>query len=549
MEPVGESLTARDILQTLIKARKNVRMYPDNNPMYLKTVDETFARFSRYLGEHEALTLAIKQNTIHHDGEEIYANPEKDDNFALFFFKDGVRELTFRRGLNRDEIEEFLKIIAQEFDREQVDDDVVTLLWERDFENIHYVVDEAFLVDIDEEEYERKAEETLKERLTDPNDLLRAYKDGFQGGEKTDTAVVPLSDGDLQMLVKELEKDAAGKIEKLVVILFELIYLSEKQAEIEEIFQLIREAVHYCARRGDIALIVHILHRAQHVMQEPSLKEGGKDYFTMLRYELGQERVIACLAHVLDVGLEIDTGAFGQFVGFLDKNAIPSLIHVLGELKTVRARKYIIDALIALGKKDIHAIAKGLNDERWYLVRNIIYVLRKIADRRATEHLLRAVRHSDLRVRKEAIKALGDIGSHDVVQTLRECLDDENGEVRIAGARAFGTMGTEVAKKIILEKASNKEFRDREFDEKKAFFEVLSRWKDQAVFEFLLETLRKKALFNRARNEENRACAAYALGLLGRKDAIPVLRSVGDSCGDFLRDFVHVAVRKLEGDQ
>jgi HEAT repeat protein len=247
--------------------------------------------------------------------------------------------------------------------------------------------------------------------------------------------------------------------------------------------------------------------------------------------------------------LEIDANVYEEFVGFLDKNAIQPLIKYLAELKTIRARKHVIDALIILGRKDIQMIAKGLDDQRWYLVRNIIYILRKIADKRSTEYLLRTLRHSDIRVRKEGIKALGELGGRDVIQTLRECLDDPDTEVRITAAKAFGTIGSEVAKKIIFDKISNKMFKDKDFDEKKEVYEVLLRWKDQSVFDFLMTTIRKKTLFGRAKNDENRACAAFCLGLLGKKDALPELRSLTGSNNKLLQDFAHAAIRKLEHDQ
>ena len=546
MEISEDIREAKEILQNLIKAKKNIRMYPENNPIYQKTLDDAFGRFSGYLDYRDEFKLQIKQHSISFDAEDIYTNMEKEDNLALFFFKDGLRELTFKKGLTREELEEFLKIIAREYDREEIDDDVVTLLWERDFQNIHYVVDEAFLVDIDEEDYETKAEQQVREQVTEDNELMKAYADGFQEEERGELSVVPLTESDLQMLLRELEKDATGKTEKLVSILFELIYLSEKQAEIHETFRFIRDAVSFCMRHGDLSLVIQIMKRTLGIMEEPSLKESGKDYFRTLSQYLGQQETVGHLAEILDSAVEIDPQVYEEFIGYFDKNAIQPLIHYLGELKTIRARKHVIDALIALGRKDIHSVAKGLDDKKWYLVRNIIYVLRKIADRRATEYLLRTVRHSDIRVRKEGIKALGELGGHDVIQTLRECLDDAEPEIRMAAARAFGTIGTEVAKKILLEKISNKMFREKDFEEKKAFYEVLVRWKDEGIFDFLMTVLRKKTFFGRARNDEMRACAAFTLGLLGMQDALPELQALRESGSDLLRDFASAAIRKLE---
>lgn len=549
MEKSDDVREAKEILQTLIKAKKNIRIYPENNPIYIKTLEDVFVRFSQYLAYHDDLRLQIKQNSISYDAEELYYSAEKEDNLALFFFKDGLRELTFRKGLSREELEDFLKIIAREFDREDIDDDIVTLLWEKDFQNIQYVVDEAFLVDADEEDYETKAERHLHEQETDADDLMRAYSDGFKSDEKQEISIVPLSDKDLQLLEREIEGDASNKVEKLVSILFELVYLSEKQTDIEETFRFIRDAVQFCMRHGDISMITKIMRLARDIMEEPSLKESGKDYFRMLSHYLGQQEMTVHHAELLDSSIEIDPNVYEEFIGYLDKNAIQPLIQQLGELKTVRARKHAIDALILLGKRDIESIAKGLTDQRWYLVRNIIYILRKIADKRATEYLLKTVRHSDIRVRKEAIKALGELGGRDVIQTLRECLDDADPEIRMASAKAFGTIGTDVSKKIILEKLSNKTFKDKDFEEKKAFYEVLSRWKDEAVFDYLISVLKKKALFGRAKNDENRACAAFCLSLQGRKDALPELESLRDSGSDLLKDFIHAAIRKLQHGQ
>src|SRR5512135_2409536 len=113
---------------------------------------------------------------------------------------------------------------------------------------------------------------------------------------------------------------------------------------------------------------------------------------------------------------------------------------ILGELKSMHARKVVIDALILLGTKAIATLSKGLNDSRWYVVRNIIYILRKIGDRKAVDYLLKTVRHGDNRAKKEVIRALGELGGAGVLQTLRDCLDDTDDQVRSAALKALGNI-------------------------------------------------------------------------------------------------------------
>ena len=546
MELSEEIKEARDILQNIVKAKKTFRMYPHNNPIYMKTLEESYTKFRHYFDYKDSLSLKIKQNSIYYDSEQIYFNQEKEDNLALFFFKDGLRELTFKKGMLLEELEEFLKITAMDFDRDAVNDDIVILLWERDFQNIQYVVDESILVDIDEEDYATSAEEKMQEKVTDVNDLMKAYSDGFMEDEVKSISIVPLADKDLQMLVKELEKDATDKAGKLVTILFEIIYQADMKSDIEETVTFLNDAVRYSMTHGDIQTVLHVMKNAKQTMDDPSFLDDEKKYLKLMPLYLGNEEIVGLLAEVLDSGIDIDVKIFEELIDFFDKNAIDPLVKYLGELKTIRARKYVIDALTIVGKKDIQALSRGLNDQRWYVVRNIIYILRKIGDKRAIEYLLKTIRHGDVRVRKEVIKALGELGGREVIQTLRECLDDPDMHVRASAAKAFAAIGSEASKKIILDKIARKEFREKDFDEKREFFEVLSQWKDTDVYVFLVKILKTRSFFNRAKLLESKAGAAYCLGLIGNKDALPLLHKIKDSSNKLLKDFSYTAIRKLE---
>jgi HEAT repeat protein len=549
MELSEEIKEARDILQNIVKAKKTFRMYPHNNPIYMKTLEESYAKFRHYFDYKDSLSLKIKQNSIYYDSEQIYFNQEKEDNLALFFFKDGLRELTFKKGMLLEELEEFLKITAMDFDRDAVDDDIVILLWERDFQNIQYVVDESILVDIDDEDYATSAEEKMQEKVTDVNDLMKAYSDGFMEDEVKSISIVPLADKDLQMLVKELEKDAIDKVGKLVTILFEIIYQADMKSDIEDTITFLNDAVRYSMTHGDIQTVLHVMKNAKQAMDDPSCPDDEKKYLKMMPLYLGNDEIVGLLAELLDSGIDIDVKIFEELIDFFDKNAIDPLVKYLGELKTIRARKYVIDALTIVGKKDIQALSRGLNDQRWYVVRNIIYILRKIGDKRAIEYLLKTIRHGDVRVRKEVIKALGELGGREVIQTLRECLDDPDMHVRASAAKAFATIGSEASKKIILDKIAGKEFREKDFDEKREFFEVLSQWKDTDVYVFLVKILKTRSFFNRAKLLESKAGAAYCLGLIGNKDALPLLHKIKDSSNKLLKDFSYTAIRKLEHGQ
>src|SRR5271169_6015935 len=115
---------ARDVIQSFLKSKKILRMYPSNNPIYINTIDDDFNKFKEFFHYKDELSFKIKQNEINYDSEQVYSSSEKEDNLALFFFKDGLREITFRKGLTPDEMEDFLKIISLDFNRDALDDDI-----------------------------------------------------------------------------------------------------------------------------------------------------------------------------------------------------------------------------------------------------------------------------------------------------------------------------------------------------------------------------------------------------------------------------------------
>ncbi len=535
---------AKEVIQNIIKSKKNLRMYPENNPIYIKTVDTAYDTFKDLLDYRDEMSFKIKQLEIIHDGEQVYYKPDKDDNLALFFFKDGIRELSFKSGLKKDELEDFLKIIMTDFDTEVEDDDVVTLMWERDFQNISYIVDEAFLSD--EEDYEEKAVEQVKERSADEDDLMKAYSEVSGAEEVAYIPVVPLNDEDIAKLQEELDKDTGYYIDKLTDLLFEMLYLSERKQDFQDLVTFFRSAIDYALTHNYIDLAVNIIRRSSQLLHSEQSVEKHNPYLIMVMSYINSDRVIKLLGELLDSRTEDDEEIAGELFPLMDNSAIPALVKTLGELETIHARKIIINALIILGKKDIVSVAKGLNDKRWFVVRNIIYVLRNIRDKRAIDYLTKKLRHNDIRVRKEVIKALGDLGGAEVVNSLRTYINDSDPAVRGLTAKALAQTGSPFAKRVLINEISSSSFRNKDYSEKKEFFESIAMWKERDIIGFLIKVLKKKPFLRRGKVNENRACAAYALGLIGHKDTLEILEKFNNLKNDLIRESVTMAIKRIE---
>lgn len=325
-----------------------------------------------------------------------------------------------------------------------------------------------------------------------------------------------------------------------------MIYQAETEKEYEEICHFLRDVLSYSLKHGNLKTSVELLKRARDITGGVSTQDATQRCLNLLVYFINSEEAVRYVGVIFESSADVDERLLDEYVGFLTKTAIPLYIVVLGELSSMRARKLAIHVLIAIGKKDIQSLARGLKDSRWYVVRNIIYILRKIGDKSAVDYLLKSLNHPDVRVRREAVKAMGELKTPVVIQHIRELLDDPDHSMRKASADALGRIGSEAAKKTLLEKLSEKQFRGRDFEEKKEFYEILARWNDTEVAGRMLQQLVKRSFFRRSRSHENKACAAYALGLMGIHDALAPLNRLKDSKNKLLKEYVNAAIKRID---
>ncbi|MEK6527894.1 MAG: HEAT repeat domain-containing protein, partial [Nitrospirota bacterium] len=463
----------------------------------------------------------------------------------LFFFKDGIRELTFLKGLNTEEFEDFIKILNTDFENTSLDDDIVTLFWERDFEHIKYLVDEDVLSDEESQSYEKIYEEIKNKACSDDN-LAKAFNDGLEAKETPPSTLVPISDDDFKHIAADRErKKMQHKIDKIITILYELIFNVKEKLLFSEIVNFIESALDYCIKAGDFKRSCFILDSVKSIIGDKAIEDENIRALEKIYATISSEPFIREIGEVIDSKTLIEEKDFMTFLKHLNKTSIPSFIEIMGELKSIRGRRLVIDALVILGKLDIKTIAKGLNDSRWFVVRNIISILGKIADAGSIEFLTKIMSHPDQRVRKEVIKTIGNIGSLNILQYIEIALNDEDSSVRIAAVKTLGNTKTEPAKKVLMAELSSKDFPLKELTEKKDFYEVIANWQDQDVKDFLLSALNRKTFFWNKKADEIKACAANALGMMGDKEAIPFLEKAKNTRNALLKNFATAAIKRL----
>jgi HEAT repeat protein len=596
--------SARNFIKAALKAKKMLQIYPANNILYLNSMDETFSSAQHYLSSYGDLVIQITSSGMLVDSEQVYQSSGKADNFALFFFKEGIRELTFKEGLPKNELEEFLKLTGIDFDRNDSNGDFISSFWEKGFENIKLTIDEiAFFEDDglqgrpasgqgggDAGEATKAAESPLAEGLgtgalflsgiraqgdisaeglgngtgdetglTDEKEdgkLINAYQDGVNKEEVSPLGVKELTPEERGFIIAEIAKDSSESNGRLVEILIEMLGKSGDSVEAGAIAKSFEGLIVHSLRMNDLRSVLMTLRGAREIVSRN--EEGRRGLFDVRESAdnvmsfCDSPAVMEQLGRIMDSTKDISEEELTEYAKLLGKGAVQLFMSLLENLQTISARRIANNILINIGKENIDALVERLKDPTWYVVRNIIYVLRNIGDNAVLDDILRMSRHEHPRVRLEVVKALTNFKSVKALQALKDYFNDSDSTVRMSAIAGIGTVAKESSgarlffKDAILAKIKEKGFDERDFKEKKSFYEALALVSDGEVDEFMVDVLKKRHIFSSRKIIESKACAAYYLGLSGGREALSLLEKLGNASDPLLREHVAAALNRIK---
>jgi hypothetical protein len=121
---------------------------------------------------------------------------------------------------------------------------------------------------------------------------------------------------------------------------------------------------------------------------------------------MSSRRAMEALASALPELRDEALAAAPALVGGLDPVAVRHLLDVLADAGERKQRLRLLDLLCRLGPAVVGPAEAGLADPRWYVVRNMLLLLRRVGDARSLPAVRTSADHPDLRVRLEAIHCL-----------------------------------------------------------------------------------------------------------------------------------------------
>jgi HEAT repeat protein len=214
--------------------------------------------------------------------------------------------------------------------------------------------------------------------------------------------------------------------------------------------------------------------------------------------------------------------------------AITAAIELIGRTNSLKIRKKLSTILGGLGEAAVPALLDLMNDPRWFIKRNICSILGAIASSESLPTLVTCLHHSDLRVRKEAIRSLallGVDGEDAILNILRS--DDV-----ALYPQAIASLGGMRSKKSLVELMKMVCSRDTFLKSLAVKIDALAAIAligDRQVTPILVKLLEGRHLLAAARGRELKSAVAACLGRLGDHRALPVLAKLASGGGKLAR--------------
>ncbi len=462
--------------------------------------------------------LWLRQELVVRQAEGPDEEPlERGVPFLLF--RDGIRTITFDANASRDDARALLGALARVAGAPGTDEDLTTLLWRHELHGL--VVELAPF----EETTPRTAPITLGSNVAPSASVPVPAPDASHlpwldfGTPGDPVALLPTlrrAEGPSLDAWQRAwhEAAASGWAERIETLVHDVLARDESDATREALTAAVASALASAAQRCDWAEATQALECLRRTDPE---RRWSNTQLTTAMAALDAEQVAARLDHA-------DHDELARFFALavrIGPCAVDLVVRVLAYASRQRVRAAATTALGYACAEDPARLLPYLRDTRWHVARNIVVALGQMGGEETGEPLTFALRHPDVRVRRAAVTAFGQVPVHRRTPLLLRELDTADA---LTLATILGMLAREPDPRTaaeILARIQSADFESRPEDVRLAFVGVLGELGDDRVVPALHALLHEGGWF--ARRTPERTAAAGALAQLGSPSALDVL--------------------------
>jgi len=554
-------------MQVISKGMRATQLYLPNNPVYQRAVDNIRGAFRGIWQATDDLIFDIGETEMRWEDNVVYSQDQRNESIAWTLYKDGVRSLTFKPGVEDAEMVRFLAVLHQAKNLQaDAPDDLLTLLWAEDFQFVNYTFRELAsenAVPIERGEGPPMpgggaGGEAGEGRGTDPSTIRRQVeeeappkREGLVSVDDFDTTLYFLDDKEIEYLHKEVEREYAQDLRRNVLaMLFDLLELQTYGTVRSELISILENFIPYLLGAGDFRSVAFILRESKVIQQRArELIPEHRATLESLPTRLSQADALSQLLQSLDEAAgHPSEEELSELFTELRAEALATLMGWLPRLTNERVRELVKGSAERLATTHAPEVLKALGSDDPAVQLEMVRLAGRLKLPGAPDGMGPLLEKGDRELKLVVVEALTTIATPNAVRLLEKAIDDGDRDVRIAAVKFLGQRGHRNAFPRIEAAVLGSKLKDSDLTEKMTFFEAYGALAGTAGIPTLEKLLVPKGgLLARKEDPETRACAAMALGKIRAPAAREVLQKVSQDKEPLVRNAVSRALREVGG--
>ncbi len=536
----------------LLLTCKNVSLYPEGHVISHNAIKQFHDSLQAFIRQYGNAKIEVERERVFCQGIEVHKGPSEEGTLPFTLFRDGIRWLEFKEGIQQEEIREVLSIIQRySVLTAEPEGDIVTAFWEAHFDHVQYEADD-FISDQTSDENER-FEETEKNppeeegEVEEPEPSLGpAIAATPEGGIALDPSyflLTPEEQVELQEMVAREEK--LSTTEHLNMLLDILLQFQEEK-DFNIVLGVLSEEFEGSYDRRDFEAALIILDGLHKILDSGRLRMPWAGPLIESFYN-DISSVPKCLQPLKDIWSKLNIQQMETLkliFQHLKPGAASTLIHFLLIGQSSKLEQIVEETVTSLARQDIYCLTPLINDPNERIAEKIIPVLSRLEGDISLKFLMKLARHSSVAIRRMAVKAIAQAHGNQIA-AMFEFIDDPDVQVRRIILTQMGQSKNEFAENLLLKYLQDKKPGTSQTEHIIECFKTLGKCGSSRSVPFLTEKFFHRkwmALFTKSAYREG---AAFALAALNTPEAQKYIEAASRSLNPGLRKLAREAEKEF----
>jgi len=342
--------------------------------------------------------------------------------------------------------------------------------------------------------------------LRRPVDAILHMLDAATVGEQQDA-----NDEGLLALQEEARR---GVTDGDVIMAFvTLVTVDHREQQFSAMMAMLEDSLDLLVERGELELAADAADALRLANDSPSLSDEQRRRIDASLGRLTKPEDIRTMAHALRLyrpGTE-EHEAARRLLGSLGALAVDPLLEQLAEEPDMSVRKSLVDVLSEMAPTYFNEVGSHVSDPRWYVVRNVVAILASTHSSAMLPYMERTLRHHEVRVRRETIRALSGISDRVAHEMLVHALTDEDAQNVQLAARYLGTAKVTAAIPALEQVARGEGRGNREVGPRVEAIETLGKLGARQALPTLEALAGRRTIIGAGKTRELKAAAEAAI--------------------------------------